>query len=189
MLRTLEQTRDHSLAQRLAAITFFVVLTAIFAKITIEIGPVPLTLQTLAVFLCGMVLGGRDAMIAMIAYVGLIALGLPFDARGIGSAVFASPTAGYLIGFIPCALVTGLIVERVPRHFLLYVGAALIGSLFLFGLGATFLLINGVYPSLEQALSLGVLQFMPENLAKIVIAAGMTESARRLLLYALTPKV
>ncbi|MCU0498769.1 MAG: biotin transporter BioY [Anaerolineae bacterium] len=189
MLRTLEQTRDHSLAQRLAAIAFFVVLTIIFARVTLEIGPVPLTLQTLAVFLCGMVLGGRDGMIAQLIYVGLIAIGLPFDARGLGSAVFAGPTVGYLIGFIPCALVTGLIVERVPNRFLWYVGAALIGSMFLFGLGATALLIKGIYPTVGEAISSGILLFMPENLAKAVMAAGMTESARRLLLYTLTPKL
>ncbi len=186
MLRTIERTRDASQAQRLAAIGLFTLLTVIFARVTLEIGPVPLTLQTLAVFLCGLVLGARDGALAQLFYVGLIAAGLPFDARGLGPAVFAGPTWGYLVGFIPAAFVTGWLVERYGRTVGLRALACFAGSLVVFVLGVTVLKSN-LNLTWEAAISTGFLAFFWENLAKVVLAAGIAEGARAALLRMLMP--
>ena len=63
MLRPLPQTRDFSLAYRLAAVVVFTLLTAVSARITIPVEPVPITLQVLIVVLSGLVLGARDGVI------------------------------------------------------------------------------------------------------------------------------
>ncbi len=67
MLRTLSRTRDLSLSYRLAVIAVFTLLTIVSARITIEIGPVPFTLQPLAVLLAGLVLGARDGFASQAA--------------------------------------------------------------------------------------------------------------------------
>ena len=100
MLRTLPQTRSQNLTYRLAGIGVFTLITILSARVTIEIGPVPFTLQPLAVLLSGMILGWRDGLLSQAAYVGLIALGAPLDARAIGTAALLGPTAGDLIGVI-----------------------------------------------------------------------------------------
>ncbi len=95
---------------RLLRIALLTVLTALSARLRIDLpnNPVPITAQTLVVLLAGAALGPIDGALSQIAYVGLIALGAPLDTRGLGPAVFFSPTAGYLLGFIPGAFVAGL---------------------------------------------------------------------------------
>lgn len=176
MLRTLPQTRELNLTYRLAGIAAFTALTAIGARVTVEIGPVPLTLQTLAVFLAGMTLGARDGALSQVAYVGLIAVGLPLDARGLGTAVFAGPTWGYLVGFIPCAFVTGFIAERASQR-VLRLAAGLVGSLFVFVPGVIVLKqVTGL--TWAEAFDTGFSLFSLENLAKAGLAAGIAETAR-----------
>lgn len=192
MLRTLPLTRgDESraaLITRLAAIALFTALTAVGARVTVEIGPVPLTLQTLAVFLAGMVLGARDGAWSQVLYVGLVALNLPLDARGAGSAVFMGPTWGYMVGFIPCAYAAGLLVERAGDRVWQRVAAGLIGSVFVFGLGFVVLKFS-LGLDWGAAFMSGVVEFMPENFAKAMIAGGLTEGARAALLRVLNPQV
>lgn len=188
MLRTLPQTRDYGLTQRLFGISVFTILTILAARVTVEIGPVPLTLQTLAVFLSGMVLGARDGALAQLAYVLLIAAGLPFDARGLGTAVFAGPTWGYLVGFIPCAYVAGYLVERAGERLWQRVIAGLVGSVFVFGIGFIVLKFN-TGMAWDTAFITGVWEFQVENFLKALLAAGIAESGRRLLLRALLPPV
>ncbi len=173
---------------RLAAIMLFTALTAVGARVTVEIGPVPLTLQTLAVFLAGMVLGARDGAWSQVLYVALVALNLPLDARGAGSAVFLGPTWGYMVGFIPCAFAAGLLVERAGDRVWQRVAAGLIGSAFVFGLGFVVLKFS-LGLEWDAAFMSGVVAFMPENFAKALIAGGLTESARAALLRALHPRV
>jgi biotin transport system substrate-specific component len=175
-----------TLLTRLASIALFTLLTALGARVTVEIGPVPLTLQTLAVFLAGMVLGARDGAYSQILYVGLIALNLPLDANAVGSAVFLGPTWGYLVGFIPCAYVAGLLVERAGDRVWQRVAAGLIGSAFVFALGFVVLKFT-LGLDWSTAFTTGVIEFMPENFAKALIAGGLTEGARVALLRLLSP--
>jgi biotin transport system substrate-specific component len=192
MLRTLPLTGQEdarrALLVRLASIVLLTLLTALSARVTVEIGPVPLTLQTLVVFLAGMVLGARDGAWSQVLYVGLIALNLPLDARGAGSAVFMGPTWGYLVGFIPCAYVAGLLVERAGDRVWQRVAAGLIGSACVFALG--FIVLKFTLDlDWGTAFTTGVLEFMPENFAKALIAGGLTEGARTALLRLLSPNV
>lgn len=181
MLRTLSRTRDLSLSYRLAGIAVFTILTILSARITIEIGPVPFTLQPLAVLLAGLVLGGRDGFLSQLAYIGLIAVGAPLDARGLGTAAFAGPTAGYLIGFVFAAGAAGFLVEhgarRVWQRWL--AGIVGVGIIYLFGvLGLHFV----VGLDWDKVWAAGVAPFIVPDLLKALIAAALTEGGRTLLL-------
>src|SRR5690606_8406265 len=79
--------------------------------------PVPIHAQSLGVLLAGVVLGARGGMLSVLLLIALVAIGLPVLSGGRGGlAVFLSPTAGYLIGFLPAAFVTGWISDKVARH-------------------------------------------------------------------------
>src|SRR5512135_1582582 len=115
MLSTYIRSRTaNSTLVRAATIALFVALTALTARVTIPLPftPVPITLQVMVVLLAGLTLGAKDGALSQIAYVASIAMGLPFDANGLGATAFASPTAGYLIGFIAGAFVAGYLAER-----------------------------------------------------------------------------
>lgn len=181
MLRILPRTRDYSLAYRLAGVAVFTLITILSARVTIEIGIVPFTLQPLAVLLSGLVLGGRDGLLSQAFYVALIAAGLPFDARGLGTAALFGPTGGYLIGFMVAAGTAGFLVERGVTRFWQRWLAGVAGITFIYLFGWVHL---RFYTGLDwtAAWSAGVAPFILADLAKAVIAALLTESGRAVLL-------
>lgn len=70
--------------------------------------PVPVTCQVLAVLALGLSLPRRQAVAAVVSYLALGLAGAPVFAWGAGgAAVLLGPTAGYLLGFLPAAWLTG----------------------------------------------------------------------------------
>ncbi len=181
MLRTLPQTRDARVSYRLAGIAALTLLTIIAARITIPMQPVPFTLQPLAVLLAGLILGARDGALSQIAYLALIALNLPVDARGLGAAALVGPTAGYLFGFVAGAFVAGLLVERGSRRMAQrwLAGVAGIAAIYLFGV-VVLKLNTGM--AWDAAWAAGAAPFLVPDLAKALIAAGLAEGGRSLLM-------
>lgn len=187
MLRMLPQTRTLALPYRLAGISVFTIVTILAARVTIEIGgPVPFTLQPLAVLLAGMVLGARDGAMSIALYVALIAAGLPYDARGLGTAALAGPTGGFLIGFIGATFVAGFLVERggvrVWQRWL----SGVTGIVVLYALGVIWLKLYGDAHFTDgmtwaAAWGAGAAPFLLFDLAKALIAAALTEGGRALL--------
>lgn len=165
-----------------AAIIIFAAVTALTARVTIHLSftPVPITLQTLAVVLSGLVLGARSGALAQLAYLGMLAIGLPFDSNAVGAAALVGPTAGYLFGFVPAAFVAGWMAERFAGqpwwgNFLAAVAGALVTYLF----GASWLAV--FLGSWQKAWIGGVAPFILLDLAKATIAAGVAESGKLLL--------
>ena len=81
-------------------------LIAVCSWISIPLGPVPFTLQTLGILAVMLTAGGRRGTIAVLVYLALGAVGVPVFAgfKG-GIASFAGPTGGFLVGFLIAALV------------------------------------------------------------------------------------
>jgi biotin transport system substrate-specific component len=181
MLRTLPQTRAPRLSYRLASIGALTLLTILAARVTIPMQPVPFTLQPLAVLLAGLILGSREGALSQLAYVALIAVGLPVDAKGIGAAALVGPTAGYLFGFIGAAFVAGLLVERgTTRLWQRWMaGVAGIGMIYL--VGFVFLKLNARL-TWEAAWTAGVAPFIVPDLAKALVAAALAEGGRAWLM-------
>ena len=91
--------------KELALIALFPAMMAATAGIAVPLGGLPpITLQTLFVYLAGLLLSPREAMLSMFVYVLLGAIGLPIfsNFRG-GLEVLVGGSGGFLIGFIPVA--------------------------------------------------------------------------------------
>ena len=98
-------------SRRIAYTAAFIGLITLGGWISVPFVPTPFTLQTFFVLLAGAVMK-RDAVIPMVLYVALVALGLPVFHNGVaGVGVLLRPTGGYLIGFIPAALIVGFAYE------------------------------------------------------------------------------
>jgi biotin transport system substrate-specific component len=141
MLATHLQTRtSHPALVRALSIVGFAALTALASRLTINLPftPVPITLQVLVVLLAGLALGAKDGAASQLLYVAGVTAGLPLDARGLGTAVWATPTAGFLVGFIAGAFVAGWLAEQgLRRNLALRLAAGLVGVavIYLFGAG------------------------------------------------------
>jgi biotin transport system substrate-specific component len=87
----------------------FIGLITLGSWISIPFFPVPLTLQTMFVLLAGTVMK-RSALIPVAGYLMLGMLGLPLFHNGLsGIGILIGPTGGYLIGFVPAVLITGIL--------------------------------------------------------------------------------
>ncbi len=95
-----------SKAGRISIISLFVSLMAVSAWIQIP-APIPVTLQTLGVYLACGVLGGGGALISTAIYILLGTIGLPlFSGFSGGVGMLFGATGGFIVGFlfIPLAL-------------------------------------------------------------------------------------
>ena len=180
MLYALPRKREVTLTRRLLAVAALTALTAIAARISIPLEPVPFTFQVLAVLLAGMLLGARDGALSQLAYVGLIALNLPLDARALGAAALVGPTAGYLYGFIPMALATGWLVEQGAANAWQRWLAGAAGVVLLYVCGVAGLMLS-TGMDLEAAWGAGVAPFIVFDLVKAALAASLLYAGRRLL--------
>lgn len=148
--------------------------TALAAQVELRLPwtPVPISGQSFAVLLSGLVLGSRRAFLAQLLYLSYGAAGLPvFSGGAAGLVKFMGPTGGYLIGFPFAALVTGLLAERGwdRKPFTMF-AAMLLGSSVIFALGLAQL--SRFVPA-EGLLAAGLLPFIPGDLLKSALAAGV----------------
>lgn len=108
-----------SQVQKMVLIGILAAVIAVLSPLSIPLpGGVPLTLQTFAVALCGFILGARLGPISVAVYIVLGAVGLPiFAGFSGGVGMLASPSGGFLWGFLLLAAACGLGVY-LPKRFL-----------------------------------------------------------------------
>lgn len=161
---------------------FAALMAASIAVPGINVGAlgVPITLQTLVVCLCGLVLGFGRGTAAVGLYILLGLVGLPiFSGFRAGPAVLASPSAGYIIGFIFGAAVVGLLATLAVRsrwRAAALFGAALAGTVVIHISGIIGFLIKGM--GLQAAIAADVI-FLPGDIIKNVIAVLIALSLHR----------
>jgi biotin transport system substrate-specific component len=169
---------------RILAVGAFAALTAVSARATFNLPftPVPVTLQVLVVLLSGLVLGPRGGALSQLAYLAAISAGAPLDARMLGPAVWASPTAGYLAGFVAGAYAAGWVAQRargrIPGAELL-AGAA--GILALYAVGAAWLTAFFLRGNIAEGFAAGVAPFILVDSLKAAAAALASGAGRRAL--------
>lgn len=154
-------------------------LIALSARVQVPMWPVPMTMQTFAVLLLAMSMGARLAGITLGAYLFQGAIGLPVFATGGGIAYLASPTAGFLIGFLVAAIAVGWLADRGYAKTL--TGAfftALMGSVVIYAVGASYL---ALHLGMAQALQVAVLPFVPSDILKSASVAVLLTAAQGVL--------
>ncbi|KFJ05502.1 biotin transporter BioY [Bifidobacterium tsurumiense] len=76
--------------------------------------PVPITLQTFIVMLAALSLNWQEAGASIMMYLAAGAMGLPVFAGGASTLALVGPSAGFLFGFLPGAVITALLKGK-PR--------------------------------------------------------------------------
>ncbi|PZQ91613.1 MAG: BioY family transporter [Leifsonia xyli] len=139
-------------------------------------GLVPITAQTLGVILAGTVLGAWRGAAAVLVFEVLVLIGLPLLSGGHGgAAVFVGATAGYLIGWIPGAFVTGLIAHGGRRGLSWWrvaLGGIVGGIVVVYAVGIPGVTLVTGTPLTESFLM--SLVFIPGDLIKVAVATALT---------------
>ena len=143
-------------------------------------GGVPITAQLLGVMLAGIFLGARNGALAVLLFLFVVALGVPLLAGGRGGlGPFYSPSAGFLIGFVPAAFVTGLVMAQLDKLpiSLAAIAASIVGILVDYGFGIP-VMAWSANMSLGQAAAASIL-FIPGDLLKAVLAGFVAQAVLR----------
>jgi len=134
--------------------SFGIIFLAFAAHLIIPLQPVPLTFQSSAAIFLGMIMGPRLAAITLIGYFAAGLVGFPVFAAG---AQFG-PTMGYLIGFLPGALISGWLAENgMAKTILQSFIASIIGTVAIFACGLSVL---AHFVGWHQSIMLGLLPFI-----------------------------
>ncbi len=173
-----------SVAKKLALAIGFAGLTGLLAQMRIMLpwSPVPVTGQTFAVLLAGVLLGKQWGGMSLAIYAGLGAAGLPwFSSWSGGMGHLAGPTGGYIIGFILAALFLGYFTDTYIRSrsflsmlaLMLFANFVLIYVPGLFQLGLWLRLVQGEPVAFTTLLGMGAIPFIAGDITKAVMAAAM----------------
>jgi len=169
-------------------------LTGLVAQIRIIIpwSPVPVTGQTFAVLLAGVLLGRWWGGTSLAIYAGLGALGVPwFAGLNGGLAYLTGPTGGYVIGFILAALFLGHFTDTYirARSFLSMLVLMLVANFILIyipgllQLGLWLNLVKGEPVAFTTLLGMGALPFILGDITKAVLAAAIARGVTPKLAY------
>lgn len=159
-----------------------VLLLTLLAQVRVQIGPVPITGQTLGVLLLGAAYGLPLGLVSVGAYLALGAAGLPlFAGSASGLAYLVGPTGGYLLGFVLAATLLGYLARRGwDRGVLSCALMMMLASAVIYVPGVLWLKqVLGI--GWSAALAAGVTPFLVGDLVKVAIAASALPGAWRLL--------
>lgn len=160
-------------------------ILCILCPFSIPIGPVPVSLGTFAVALVTYVAGWKAGTLSVLLYLLLGLAGLPvFSGFTGGAAKLLGPTGGYLIGYLPMALVSGLIIDRfsgtgLKDRLVSFLGLCL-GTAILYLLG-TLWLAHQANLDIREAIAAAVLPFIGFDLIKLALATLLGPIIRKRL--------
>ena len=148
----------------------FAALTAVCAQLIIPVGAVPVSLSLLPVLLCAALLPVKEAVFAMAGYILLGLAGAPvFSGFQGGAGKLFSATGGYILGYLPCAAVIGLMLRRFGHTWPVRALSMSCGVCVCYLFGTIwFMVLQGADP--VSCLKICVLPFLPFDAAKITLA-------------------
>ncbi|HSW86718.1 MAG TPA: biotin transporter BioY [Rhabdochlamydiaceae bacterium] len=128
--------------------------------------PIPMTLQTLGVFLLGGILGGRRAAYSTMTYLVQGCCGLPVFAGGMANPLwFLDCKAGFLISFIAAAFLIGKMIEKSKPNLMYILFSLTLGQILISGIGMAWL---SLYFGIHASFMIGVLPFLSGAAVKIL---------------------
>ena len=166
--------KNAAMGSRIRTLCMIALMSAvlcILGPMSIPIGPVPISLTNLTIYLFLYILDMKKASVAYLVYLLIGLIGLPvFSGYTGGAPKLFGPTGGYLIGFLPMIWAAALVVERHYQKRILCILAMEAATWIPYLLGTAWLAYSA-HMGFRAALGVGVLPFLVVDLCKIAFAA------------------
>ena len=166
---------------QLLLVALFPAMMAATSPITIPLGFLPpLTLQTLFVYLAGLILPWNLAGLSMLIYLVLGAIGLPvFSGMRGGIGVFFSQSGGFLLAFPFIAILIALLgkLGNSKKSIFYFITVLILSTTVLYLLGSMYISI--VYDISITAILVGFVVYIPGDIMKIVLALLLSYRLQR----------
>lgn len=157
-------------AKSMVFMAIFAALICIAGPIAVPLpGMVPISLGTFAIYLTGAMLGAKRGTISVTVYILLGTVGLPVFTNFMGGfAKVLGPTGGYIVGYIPLVLLTGIFADMPSKkHWTMPVGMVL-GTVVMYSIASVwYMILNGA--NLVTAFLNCVLPFLIGDSIKIAL--------------------
>lgn len=174
-------TKNHVYPLAMTAVMAAVI--CVLAPMAIPIGPVPISLTNLAIYIALYLLGWKRGTVSYLVYLLIGMVGMPvFSGYEGGLGKLMGPTGGYIIGFIPMAIIAGLVIDRFHNRGIQIAGM-IAATAVCYAFGTAWFCVQSGYV-LGAALSLCVFPFIPFDLGKMVIAMAIGPMIRARLIKA-----
>ena len=148
---------------------------------SIPLGPVPISLCTLLIYLSAWLFSPGRAMAAAAVYVLIGAAGLPvFSGFMGGLGRLAGPTGGYIVGYLPLTAICARFVRRFPGRRGMQCLGMVLGTAVLYAVGTGWFCIQ-TQVGVVGGLTACVLPFLPGDAAKIGAALLLGPALRNRL--------
>lgn len=163
---------------QLTSMALMAAVLCIIGPVSLPVGPVPVSLATLVIYVAVYVLGMKAGTGSCCLYLLLGFAGLPvFSGYSGGLGRLAGPTGGYILGYCIMALIGGYLLEKAHRKFIpTFLGwAGATAVLYAFGTVWYMALTRN---SLVYALSVCVLPFLLGDAVKITAGILLGKAVR-----------
>lgn len=158
--------------KNMVTIALMTAVTCIAAPFSIPLPftPVPISLTNLVIYISCCILGAKKGTISFLLYLLIGLIGVPvFSGFTGGLTKLAGPTGGYLIGFIFCALFTGIFAEKFEDKLYMYPVGMIGGTAICYAFGTLWLAFQ-MNLTFVQALFMGVIPYLLGDTLKIVVS-------------------
>ena len=158
-----------SFITKVFTVVFCSLILVLSAKIKVDLYPVPMTLQPLAILMIAMLCGRNIAVASVSFYLFQGMVGLPVFAYGGGLLYLIGPTGGFLFGFLIASLVVGELADRGW-------GKVLFKSVFAIMLGMLIIYLFGIIQlsiikGFDFAILKGLQPFIVGDFYKLILAS------------------
>ena len=167
------ESKNQAMLKNILLILSGTIFLALMSQLTIPLPftPVPITGQTFAVMLIGLVYGKKLGSSTVITYIAAGSAGLPIFAGFSGGLPFFTPSGGYIIGFFFAALICGYFADKGWTKYPVKLIAVLIIAhtvLYFFGL----LQLNIFLPN-KNVFAIGLYPFIAGDVIKMMILSAL----------------
>lgn len=157
--------------KKTALIGILAAVICILAPLSFPAGAIPISLSTFAVYIISCTVSRKHATLTIIIYILLGAAGLPvFSSFSGGFHCLTSVTGGYIIGYIPCAYIIGLLTDKFENKKIVYPLSMILGTAVCYLCG-TLWFMHQTQTDLSAALAACTLPFIIGDAIKITAAS------------------
>ncbi|MEA4933165.1 MAG: biotin transporter BioY [Lawsonibacter sp.] len=166
------ETNSKSKVYPLAMTAVMAAVICVLGPISIPIGPVPISFTNFAIYLSLYILGWKRGTLSYLIYVLIGMVGMPvFSGYAGGFGKLFGPTGGYIIGFLPMAMIVGWVIDRY-RNLAVQMAGMVVGTVVCYTVGTAWFCVQAGY-AVSAALGLCVFPFIPGDLIKMATALSV----------------
>lgn len=166
--------------KKTAFIGILAAIICVFAPFSFPVGAIPISFSTFAIYIVSSSVDKKYSLPAVIIYILIGAVGLPvFSSFTGGLQCLTGYTGGYIIGYIPCAFIIGMLTDRFENNKVIYPLSMIAGTAVCYLSGILWYM-HRAGCGFPEAFTVCVLPFIIGDIIKITAAScvGITLKKR-----------